>query len=284
MVANAGWCGRVEGLISRFAFGSLSQQTRKACQGNIAPEFQQQVLQAGFRSSFPTSAHQPHTTTMQQLLVLPDLPRLAEVPSHRQLITPEPGSVPLVPAAAASRKRPRHVQPLQFRLYQQQLVYPNHHSPAQPLPQSAHTSSYDHQTPLDSLMASWPASNAAEAATLPFAPGAHEFEQLDDSFACSSPAGPSEEQRRQNSEFQINFGRAIRSLREDIPNFFKRESNLSIYADNMHFRDNISANLWARTFDLHGIDQYQRHCQRMRMVFNFLFKRSDVGCLPTQCQ
>lgn len=109
------------------------------------------------------------------------------------------------------------------------------------------------------------------------------LEFLEGSFACSTSSGPSEEQRKKNSNFQVNFGRAIRALREDIPSFFKREGDMSIYAPDMRFQDNISARLWSRKFDLRGVIEYQRHCQRMRTIFSFLFKHSDVSrVLPSR--
>ena len=222
---------------------------------------------------------------MQSVCPLPDHLHLADLPSTRQLVVPEPGSVPLVPATALQRNNCRRAQPSLIQQNQHHLRPSTCTCSAQLLssPTWSSHSSASHQHSVLQLN-SYPSLETAVTATLPFAPQAHQLDILDDSFACSSPAGPSEDQRKRNSEFQINFGRAIRSLREDIPSFFMQENNMSIYAEDMHFRDNISAALWSRTFDLHGLEQYRRHCQRMRMVFNFLFKRSDVSWLLASVQ
>lgn len=211
-----------------------------------------------------------------------DLSQLGDALGSRQLLTLEPGAVPLsaawVPRRSHSRRTPtvqlQQSQHLQERVLLQQQLPLAQPLTSRPLPTEA-TSSRD-LAQLDSPQAA-SGLNSSSLHEHPTVPDLLELEFLEGSFACSTSSGPSDKQQRKNSNFQVNFGRAIRALREDIPSFFKREGDMSIYAPDMRFQDNISARLWSRKFDLRGVSEYQRHCQRMRTIFSFLFKHSDVS-------
>ena len=196
----------------------------------------------------------------------------------------EPGAIPLAANVAPRRMHPRRPPAVQQQqsphlvVLQRQLPLP------QPLTDYSFTSAAESfcdlvQTSPERAASSLP-SRSLNADSLPLFPDHCQLELLESSFACSTSTGPSEEQQKKNSKFSVNFGRAIRALREDIPSFFKREGDMSIYAQDMCFQDNISARLWSRKFDLRGVVDYRKHCQLMRTIFSFLFKHSDVS-LPS---
>ncbi|KAG0480150.1 hypothetical protein HPP92_011008 [Vanilla planifolia] len=82
----------------------------------------------------------------------------------------------------------------------------------------------------------------------------------------SSSASPSPPDRR-NSDFYVNLGVAVRTLREDIPSVFSKDLNYNIYREDITFIDPLN------TFK--GIENYRLIFWSLRFHGRILFR--DIG-------
>ncbi|KAK1280683.1 hypothetical protein QJS04_geneDACA014890 [Acorus gramineus] len=73
---------------------------------------------------------------------------------------------------------------------------------------------------------------------------------------------------REDNDFHLNLGYAVRSLREDLPNLFSRDLDFTIYRDDVTFVDPLN------TF--RGIDNYRLIFRALRFHGRMLFREIDV--------
>ncbi|KAK9829216.1 hypothetical protein WJX72_004537 [[Myrmecia] bisecta] len=92
---------------------------------------------------------------------------------------------------------------------------------------------------------------------------------------CTAPS-----RNDQDQEFYINFGRAVRTLREDIALFFHKPADMSIFTEDIGFIDNISSRIGiAAPIRVTGKEAYRRHLWSLRFHAGIIFSRSEVNIL-----
>lgn len=86
-----------------------------------------------------------------------------------------------------------------------------------------------------------------------------------------------EQSMRQKQDFYLNYGRALRVIREDIPRFFKQAPDTSILADNVTFVDNIGPRIGLGASAVEGKKAYSQHMWLLRFHSSLIFSRCEVS-------
>lgn len=96
--------------------------------------------------------------------------------------------------------------------------------------------------------------------------------------SATVPAAQSQQLTAQQN-YQVNFGTAIRALRNDIPCTLQRSPNMDIFADNILFTDNISPRMGHSANVTQGVEAYGRQLWSVRFHAALLFSKSHVELL-----
>ncbi|KAK9901210.1 hypothetical protein WJX75_000421 [Coccomyxa subellipsoidea] len=81
---------------------------------------------------------------------------------------------------------------------------------------------------------------------------------------------------RQQQEFHLNYGRALRVLREDIPRFFKGAPDTSIFTEDVVFLDHIGPRIGMIFTSVKGRKAYSQHIWLLRFHSSIIFSRCEV--------
>ncbi|CAL8471080.1 g10622 [Coccomyxa elongata] len=81
---------------------------------------------------------------------------------------------------------------------------------------------------------------------------------------------------QQQREFYLNYGRALRVLRENIPRFFKQAPDTSIFTEDVVFVDHIGPRIGMIFSSVVGRKAYSQHIWLLRFHASLIFSRCEV--------
>ena len=90
-------------------------------------------------------------------------------------------------------------------------------------------------------------------------------------------ADRTERQSKERQDFNVQFGHALRTLREDIPEFFHRQQNMDIFTDDVVFVDSIGPRLGLGPGKVEGKTKYSRHLWALRLIASVAFTKCEVS-------
>ncbi|KAK9803697.1 hypothetical protein WJX73_002346 [Symbiochloris irregularis] len=122
-----------------------------------------------------------------------------------------------------------------------------------------------------------PTCSPASALLMPFQQSlASPQEAIEQTYLLSAVAEPPNKFSKEQLEYNLQFGHALRTLREDIPLFFRQAPCLDIFTDDVVFVDGIGPRLGLRPGTVHGKSKYSRHLWALRLLATVVFCQSEV--------
>ena len=105
------------------------------------------------------------------------------------------------------------------------------------------------------------------------------LESLQELYSLAVVADPKTRISKEQQEFNLQFGHALRTLREDIPHFFRRQQDLDIFTEDVVFLDSIGPRVGLGPGKVEGKSRYGRHLWALRLMAAVVFSSCEVTTL-----